>query len=49
MYRLTYEITLLKQNELFKDQESATLRKENEQLKQTVDKLLDPKGKKKKK
>lgn len=56
MRRYAMEITLLKQNEMFKEQESTTLRQEsallkqeNDELKNQIEQLLDPKGKKKKK
>jgi len=48
-YRYAYEITMLKQDEMFKDQQLSEFKNDNEKLKATVEKLLDPKGKKKKK
>ena len=40
---------MLKQNEMFKEQEAADLKQQNINLKALVEKLEDPKGKKKKK
>jgi hypothetical protein len=40
---------MLKQDAMFKDQEVSDIRKENLSLKEALEKLMDPKGKKKKK